>query len=180
RRVESWLESKPYQKRSEFRKLDEISPNLQHAVIAAEDVRFYSHHGIDFKELGRVVEEDTDEGKVRRGASTLTQQLVKNLFFTTHRSTVRKGVEMTLAPIADVVLGKQRVLELYLNVVEWGPGVYGAEAASKYHYGMSPQKLTRDQSARLAAVLPAPLRRRPARMNRYSAQILERMGQMGW
>ena len=89
-------------------------------------------------------------------------------------------MEFTLVPVAEIVLGKRRILELYLNVVEWGPGIYGAEAASRYYYPIPARNLGREQAARLAAILPAPLRRRPERMNEYSALILERMRQMGW
>ena len=109
--------------------LARIAPELQHAVIAAEDGRFYQHHGIDWKEVQKVVDQDLDDGRIGRGGSTITQQLVKNLFFTTSRSFLRKGIEFTLAPVAELILPKQRILELYLNVIEWGPGVYGAEAA---------------------------------------------------
>ena len=107
-----------------------ISPDFQHAVVAAEDARFYLHHGFDWHELHLAAEQDM-EGERTRGASTLTQQLVKNLFFGTGRSFLRKGAEATLVPVAEFVLGKRRILELYLNLVEWGPGVYGAEAASR-------------------------------------------------
>ena len=106
--------------------------------------------------------------------------LVKNLLFGTGRSIVRKGVEATLVPVAEFVLGKQRILEIYLNVVEWGPGIYGADAACHAYYGIAPRNIDRDQAARVAAILPAPLKRRPARMNQYSAIILQRMRQMGW
>jgi monofunctional biosynthetic peptidoglycan transglycosylase len=102
------------------------------------------------------------------------------LFLSTSRSFVRKGFEYTLVPLAEGILGKRRILEIYLNVVEWGPGVYGAEAAAEYHYGISSALVNRDQGARLAAVLPSPLRRKPARMNEYSTRILERMNKMGW
>jgi monofunctional biosynthetic peptidoglycan transglycosylase len=105
---------------------------------------------------------------------------VKNLFFGTGRSFLRKGAEFTLVPITEFCLGKRRILELYLNVVEWGPGIYGAEAASRYYYTTPARSIGRQQGARLAAILPAPLKRRPARMNEYSAIILERMRQMGW
>ncbi|MGD0900967.1 MAG: transglycosylase domain-containing protein, partial [Thermoguttaceae bacterium] len=115
-----------------------------------------------------------------RGGSTITQQLVKNLFFGTRRSYLRKGAEFTLVPVAEFVLGKQRILELYLNVVEWGPGIYGAEAASQHYYGTSARHLGREEAARLAAILPSPLKRRPERMDRYSALIEQRMSQMGW
>ena len=180
RRVESVLSHTPYRKRQKFVPLDRIALNLQHAVIAAEDGHFYRHRGIDWEQVEQVAEESTETGHVRRGASTITQQLVKNLFFTTHRNPVRKAFEYTLAPLADRILGKKRTLELYLNVIEWGPGVWGIESAAEYHYHTTAAQLNRDQSARLAACLPAPRRRRPARMDRYSALILERMEQVGW
>ena len=115
-----------------------------------------------------------------RGASTLTQQLVKNLFLTTHRSYLRKALEYTLTPCAELLLEKQRIVELYLNVVEWGPGVYGAEAAARYYYQTSAAALTRERAAQLAAVLPAPRTRTPQRMDAASARILTRIQQMGW
>jgi monofunctional glycosyltransferase len=180
RRVESLFHRAPYRKRQTFVPLDRISPELQHAVISAEDGRFYVHHGIDWAEVQKVVEESGGITEVKRGVSTITQQLVKNLFFTTHRNPVRKAFEYTLAPMADWILGKRRALELYLNVIEWGPGVYGAEAAAEYHYHAEASRLDRDQSARLAACLPSPRRRKPARMNQYSALILDRMRQVGW
>jgi monofunctional biosynthetic peptidoglycan transglycosylase len=180
RRVESFFRSGPYHKQYSFQPLDRISTHLAHAVISAEDGRFYQHYGIDWKQVEKVVSNAGESGEVTRGASTITQQLVKNLFFTTHRNPVRKAFEYTLAPMAEGILGKQRILELYLNVVEWGPGVYGSEAAAQYHYGISSARLTREQSARLAACLPSPRRRKPARMNAYSYAILQRMHQAGW
>ena len=179
RRMQAWMHDKPYRERYNFIPLSQISPELQHAVIAAEDARFYQHHGFDWHEIQIAAGEDMEGGRLR-GASTLTQQLVKNLFFGTNRSLLRKGAEFTLVPVAEFVLGKQRILELYLNVVEWGPGVYGADAACRYHYRTTPRNISRDQAARLAAILPAPLKRRPERMNHYSDLILERMRQMGW
>ncbi len=180
RRVEAMFSSKRYRKRFTFVPLERISPNLQHAVISAEDGHFYSHHGVDWEQVEKVVQESNETGKLSRGASTITQQLVKNLFFTTHRNPVRKAFEYTLAPLADRILGKRRTLELYLNLIEWGPGVFGAEAAAEYHYHSNATKLDREQSARLAACLPSPRRRRPERMNQYSTAILERMNQVGW
>jgi monofunctional glycosyltransferase len=180
RRMEASLSGRAYRKRYKFVPLQQISPNLMHAVIAAEDGHFYQHHGIDWRQVEKVAQESSETGTIRRGASTITQQLVKNLFFTTHRNPARKAFEYTLAPLADGILGKRRVLELYLNVIEWGPGVYGAAAATEYHYHATPAQLDREQAARLAACLPAPRRRRPARMNQYSAAIMERMRQLGW
>jgi monofunctional biosynthetic peptidoglycan transglycosylase len=179
RRVQAWIHRTKYQKQYRFVPLGQISPDLQHAVIAAEDGRFYQHHGFDWDEIQKAAEQDMEGGRTR-GASTLTQQLVKNLFFGTNRTFLRKGAEASLVPVAEHVLGKQRILELYLNVVEWGPGVYGAEAACRYHYRTSARHIGREPSARLAAILPAPLRRRPERMNNYSAIILARMRQVGW
>jgi len=179
RRLQAWIHHKPYQAQYNFVPLNQISPNLQHAVIAAEDARFYQHHGFDWHAIQIAAQDDMEGGRIR-GGSTLTQQLVKNLFFGTGRSIIRKGAEFTLVPVAELVLGKQRILELYLNVVEWGPGIYGAEAACRYHDKTSAQNIGREQAARLAAILPLPLKRRPARMDHYSAIILERMRQMGW
>jgi monofunctional biosynthetic peptidoglycan transglycosylase len=179
RRVQAWVHGTPYRERYKFIPLGQISPNLQHAVIAAEDSRFYQHHGFDWDEIQIAAREDL-EGERTRGASTITQQLVKNLFFGTGRSLLRKGAEATLVPVAEFVLGKRRILEIYLNVVEWGPGIYGAESACHYYDGTAARNIGREQAARLAAILPAPLKRRPERMNSYSAIILRRMGQMGW
>jgi monofunctional biosynthetic peptidoglycan transglycosylase len=179
RRVQAWMHKTPYRKRYVFVRLNRISPDIQHAVIAAEDARFFRHHGFDWHEIRVAAEDDIEEGR-SRGASTITQQLVKNLFFGTGRTFLRKGAEFTLVPVAEFVLGKRRILELYLNVVEWGPGIYGAEAASRYYYESASRSVGRQQAARLAAILPAPLKRRPERMNEYSAGILARMHQMGW
>jgi monofunctional biosynthetic peptidoglycan transglycosylase len=179
RRVQALLHGTPYHERYTFVPIGQISPSLQHAVISAEDGRFYHHHGFDWHAIQKAAEEDMEGGRIR-GGSTLTQQLVKNLFFGTGRSLVRKGGELTLVPVAELVLGKQRILELYLNVVEWGPAVYGAEAACRYHYKTSARNIGREQSARLAAVLPAPLKRHPERMNNYSEIILRRMRQVNW
>jgi monofunctional biosynthetic peptidoglycan transglycosylase len=179
RRVESWFHKGAYHKRYTFVPLSRISLAFQHAVIAAEDSRFYQHRGFDWQEVHNAVEDGIEEGRIR-GASTIDEQLAKNLFLTTTRSPFRKGIEVTLVPIEELVLSKRRILELYLNVVEWGPGVYGAEAAARYHYGVPATQISREQGARLAATLPAPLRRKPARMNVYSSVILERMAAMGW
>jgi monofunctional glycosyltransferase len=179
RRLQAWIHRTPYHEQYEFVPLSQISRDFQHAVVAAEDARFYQHHGFDWHAMEIAAEGDVEGGRLR-GGSTLTQQLVKNLFFGTDRSILRKGAEFTLVPVAELVLGKQRILELYLNVVEWGPGVYGAESACRYYYRTSARNIDREEAARLAAILPSPLKRRPDRMNRYSGLILERMRQMGW
>jgi monofunctional biosynthetic peptidoglycan transglycosylase len=179
RDLQAWVRGTPYHERYRFVPLNQISPDLQHAVVAAEDARFYQHHGFDWHQIQIAAEDDLEGGR-SRGASTITQQLVKNLFFGTGRSVLRKGAEFMLVPVAELVLGKRRILEIYLNVVEWGPGIYGAESASRYYYGIAARNAGRQQAARLAAILPAPLKRHPERMNDYVARILERMRQMGW
>ena len=180
RRIESLLVRGPYKKRYQFVPAARISRHLRHAVIAAEDTRFYQHRGIDWKAVQEVAAESLEEGEVPRGASTITQQLVKNLFLTTHRSAIRKALEFSLVPFTELILSKDRILELYLNVVEFGPGVFGAEAAAQYHYKISASDLSREQAARLAAILPSPRKRKPNRMDRYAAIILQRMRIMGW
>jgi monofunctional biosynthetic peptidoglycan transglycosylase len=179
RRLQSWIHRTPYHERYEFVPLNQIALNFQHAVIAAEDARFYQHHGFDWHAMELAAEGDVEGARIR-GGSTITQQLVKNLFFGTGRSILRKGAEFTLVPVAERALGKQRILELYLNVVEWGPGVYGAEAACHYYFRTSARNIDRQQAAQLAAILPLPLKRRPDHMQHYSAIIQERMRQMGW
>src|ERR1700758_823005 len=148
RRLQAWIHRTPYRERYEFVPLSRISRDFQHAVIAAEDARFYQHHGFDWNAMEIAAEGDVEGGRIR-GGSTITQQLVKNLFFGTGRSILRKGAEASLVPVAEFFLGKQRILELYLNEVEWGPAVYGADAASHYYYKTAPRNLDADQAARL-------------------------------
>ena len=179
RRVQSWIHRKPYHEKYTFVPLSQISPDLQHAVIAAEDGRFYQHHGFDWQAIQIAAEDDMKGGRIR-GGSTITQQLVKNLFFGTGRSYLRKGAEFTLVPVAELVLGKQRILELYLNLVEWGPGIYGADEACRFYFKVPARSVGRQQSAELAAILPRPLKRKPERMTHYSGLILDRMREMGW
>jgi monofunctional glycosyltransferase len=179
RRVQSLIRRVAYRKVFVFVPLSEISPALQHAVVAAEDARFFQHHGFDWKEVRTAAEDDLENGK-RRGASTITQQLVKNLFLSTGGSFLRKGVEFTIVPITEFVLPKNRILELYLNVIEWGRGVYGAEASAQFYYHVPARKITRDQAIDLASILPAPLRRKPGRLTEYDRIIAQRMAQMGW
>lgn len=157
-----------------------MSPHLRRAVVAAEDGRFYEHAGLDLEAIREAVEDNRRRGSAWRGGSTITQQLVKNLFMTTHRSYLRKAMEVPLALIADVVLPKERILTLYLNVVEWDRGVYGAQAAARHYYGISAADLNRHQAASLAACLPNPRQRTPQSMGWYTNIILSRMTQMGW
>ncbi len=180
RRVQALLAHTPYQKHYAWKPLGSISPNLQHAAVAAEDTRFFQHHGIDWTEVGKVAEESLEEGEITRGGSTITQQLIKNLFLTTARSPVRKVAEFALVAPTELILPKNRILELYLNVIEWGPGVFGAEAAARYYYHTGADRLTREQAIRLAAIIPSPRRRKPWKMNEYAAKISTRMEQMGW
>ncbi len=180
RRIESLSGSGSYRKVQTFVPLSQISPHLRHAVIAAEDGGFFSHGGIDWDELQNAMEANLRKGRLWRGGSTITQQLDKNLLLSTRFSFVRKAVEFTLAPLTEWVLSKDRILELYLNVIEWGDGVYGAEAAAQAYYGVPASRLSREQAARLAAVIPAPRHRHPERMDRYASQILKRMEGQGW
>lgn len=179
RRVESWFTAGSYESRQRWIPLKQIPRDLQRAVIAAEDGAFYEHSGVDWKEM-QIVMEDARSGRRVRGGSTITQQLVKNLFFTTHRNPLRKLFEYGLTPVAEWALGKDRILELYLNEIEWGPGVWGVGAAAQYHYKKPAERLGRSEAARLAACIPDPRARRPNRMNRYSGIIQERMRSRGW
>jgi monofunctional biosynthetic peptidoglycan transglycosylase len=159
--------------------LKTLGPNLPRAVIAAEDTRFYQHHGVDWSGMRQAVHDDMQRGKFWRGGSTITQQLVKNVFLTTHGSFARKLIEVPLSLLAELVLPKQRILELYLNVIEWAPGIYGGQAAAEHYYDLPAALLSGEQAARLAACLPAPRTCRPQRMNAYAAEILRRMRSTG-
>jgi monofunctional biosynthetic peptidoglycan transglycosylase len=180
RRIESFFTPRPYTKRYTVVPLSRIANHLIHAAIAAEDARFFQHYGIDWVELQKVLATAWHRGELERGASTITQQLIKNLLLTTYGSILRKACELTLAPLAELLLSKERILALYLNIVEWGPGVYGAEAAAQYYYGIPAARLSREQAARLVACLPAPRSRIPQHMDHLSQQILARMRSMGW
>ncbi|WP_373065545.1 monofunctional biosynthetic peptidoglycan transglycosylase [Gemmatimonas sp.] len=154
----------------------ELSPFLRRAVLASEDDRFYLHFGIDTVEINNALERRRRGGKLR-GASTLTQQVAKNLFLWNGRSFVRKGIEAYIALLLELLLSKERILDLYLNLAEWGPNTFGAEAAARLHFNKSAAKLTRDEAARLAAILPAPRRWSPkgSIATRRAATILIRM-----
>jgi len=136
--------------------LDEIAPALRHAVIASEDQRFCQHHGFDWREIGRVLSKK-DGARNPRGASTISQQVAKNVFLWSGRSWVRKGLEAYFTVFMEAFWSKRHILEVYLNIAEWGPGIYGAEAASRYHFATNAWALSSDQAARLAAILPNPI-----------------------
>ncbi len=179
RAVEATLDGTSYTRQYQPVAPDAVSRHLPRAVIAAEDGRFYLHSGIDWEAI-REVRDEVARGGRMRGGSTITQQLVKNLFLTTHRSYLRKGLEVPLAYAAELLLSKDRLVHLYVNVVEWGPGVYGAEAAAQHHFGMAAAGLSRTQAAGLAACLPAPRTRTPQGMASYTGIIERRMAQHGW
>lgn len=149
----------------QWRPIEDISPHLVRSVITSEDSRFCENNGVDWKALEKQIEILSD-GEKPRGASTLTMQVAKNLFLWGGRSYVRKGLELPLALILDAVLTKRRVLEIYLNIAEWGEGVFGAEAASQAWFGKPAKDLTRVEAARLATALPNPLGRNPAKPSR--------------
>lgn len=161
--------------------LAKISPALVQSVIAAEDGKFCSHHGVDWKALGNVVEDLADEdGDRPTGASTITMQTTKNLFLWNGRSYVRKALEIPLALVMDLFWSKRRIMENYLNVAEFGRGIYGAEAASRYYFHKSARALTSREAALLAATLPNPKKRNPARpsgyVSGYASSIAARAG----
>lgn len=142
--------------------LEDIAPIMQHSVIMSEDGQFCNHRGVDLGEL-KVALEDAMEGERVRGASTIPMQTVKNLYLFNIDSIVRKVVEFPLAIYYDLVTPKRRILETYLNVAEWGPNIYGVEAAAQYHFGVSAKDLSRRQAALLAVTLPSPATRNPAK-----------------
>lgn len=155
---------------------EEISPHLVQSVMMSEDGQFCIHAGVDWVQMRSVVNEAL-EGESTRGASTIPMQTAKNLFLWNGRSFVRKAMELPLAVVADFVWSKQRMMELYLNVAEWGPGIYGAEAAAQHHFGVSASKLSRRQAALLAVSLPNPIERnagKPGRGLRRLAGVIER------
>ena len=137
---------------------ERISINLKRAVIAAEDQKFLEHDGFDVEEMEKAYVKNMRSGRVRRGGSTISQQLAKNLFLSPSKSYVRKGEEAIIAAMMEALLPKQRILELYLNVIEWGNGVFGAEAAARRYYSTSAAGLSAEASARLASMIPSPRR----------------------
>lgn len=153
---------------------DQISPNLPMAVIASEDNRFAEHNGFDFIEIEKAMKEN-DQRKRKRGASTISQQTAKNVFLWPQSSWIRKGFEVYFTFLVELCWSKERIMEVYLNSIEMGKGIYGAQAAAKYKFGTTAAKLTRGQCALIAATLPNPIRFNSAKPSSY---ILKRQNQI--
>ena len=182
RKVQSWINSEPVDIQRQWRSWENLSNNAKLAVIAAEDQRFPQHRGFDFVEMRRAWEASRD-GERLRGASTLSQQTAKNVFLWSGRSWVRKGLEAWFTLLIETLWGKQRILEVYLNVAEWDTGVFGLEAAANHYFGASGSALTERQASLLAAILPNPRNRsasRPdAQVERRSQWIRQQMRNLG-
>jgi monofunctional biosynthetic peptidoglycan transglycosylase len=159
---------------------ERISGNLKRAIIASEDANFSGHEGIDWDALQKAYDKNTKRGKVVSGGSTITQQLAKNLFLSGERSYLRKGQEVVIAYMLEYWMDKERIFEIYLNVVEWGNGVFGAQAAARHYYGVPAASLSASQAARLAVMLPNPryydTHRQSPYLSRRTGLILRRMG----
>lgn len=163
--------------RRTWRPLKSISPHLAKAVVVSEDSTFWSHGGFDFTGIRDALERNLAKGRFAAGGSTITQQLAKNLYFSPEKSVIRKLQEALVAIRLELSLPKERILELYLNCVEWGDGIFGAEAAARHYFGVSAANLTRHQAASLAAMLPSPLKRKPGSpvVRRLASTIMARM-----
>jgi monofunctional glycosyltransferase len=165
--------------RHEWIPYERVSVHLKRAVVAAEDAKFLDHEGFDWEMIHLAMMKNERQGKVVAGASTISQQLAKNLFLSGQRSWLRKGQEAIITWSMEQMMSKRRILELYLNYAEWGEGVFGAEAAAHYHFGLPAAALSPEQAAWLAAILPSPRRYRGGRTTPYidgrAATILARM-----
>jgi len=179
RKAEAEREGRPFTLHWTWVPLSDISPNLQKAVIVAEDASFFQHEGFDWGGIQEATIRNIKAGKLARGGSTITQQLAKNLYLSSEKKLLRKAREALIARSLERNLRKKRILEIYLNIAEWGRGVYGAEAAARHHFGKPAAKLTAEEAALLAAILPAPLRHDPLEVTPYLAdrrvQILKWM-----
>ena len=158
-----------------WRPIDEVSPALPRALIAAEDARFCDHHGFDLDALQKAYE-NNEKGKKIRGGSTISQQTAKNVFLWPGRSYVRNGLEAYFTVLIETIRGKKRIMEVYLNSIEYGPGIYGAEAASRAYFKVGADQLTPLQAARLAAILPSPLKWKAVNPGRYVKKRSSRIG----
>ncbi|ATC23327.1 monofunctional biosynthetic peptidoglycan transglycosylase [Caulobacter vibrioides] len=158
-----------------WRPMDKISPALPRALIAAEDAKFCEHRGFDFEALQKAYE-NNESGRKIRGGSTISQQTAKNVFLWPGRSYVRKGLEAWFTVLIETFWGKKRIMEVYMNSIEYGSGIYGAEAAAQRYFGVSAAKLTQAQSARLAAILPSPLKWKVIKPGKYVAKRTKKIG----
>ncbi|MBI1408300.1 MAG: monofunctional biosynthetic peptidoglycan transglycosylase [Caulobacter sp.] len=156
--------------------LKAMSPALPYAVIAAEDARFCSHHGFDFEAMEKAMAHNQKRPGKIRGGSTISQQTAKNVFLWPQRSYVRKGFEAWFTVLIETLWGKKRIMEVYLNTVEWGPGVYGADAAARRNFGVGADQLSPAQASRLAAILPSPLKWKAAKPGPYVRKRSRRIG----
>ena len=156
-----------FRTQKKWRSYDKISPEMAKAVIASEDNLFTEHKGFDWNEMKKAIDEHRNKGKKLRGASTISQQTAKNVFLFPSRSFVRKTFEAYFTVLIELIWGKERILEVYLNVAEMGKGIYGAAAVAEKHFGTTPDKLTADQCALIAATLPNPLRFNSAKPSKY-------------
>jgi len=156
-----------------------ISPQLKRALIAAEDAKFLEHEGFDWEGIEQAYEKNIRKGKIVAGGSTISQQLAKNLFLSSNRTPWRKAEEALITMMLEFMMDKKRILEIYLNTIEWGNGIFGAEAAARHYYGVSAAELSREQAARLAAMVPKPRfydrHRNTSWLNSRTEIILERM-----
>ncbi len=175
-------ESYPKNSQHQWVPLSEISSSVPLAVVASEDQRFPQHWGIDVNALASVIKSSGQDGP-ERGASTITQQTAKNVFLFPSRTYIRKAYELYIALLLELIWGKERIMEVYLNVVEFGPGIYGVQAASKHYFGVSAHQLTRYQAAQLAVVLPNPYKIQPVPMTDYVQKrvdwVLRQMRNLG-
>jgi monofunctional biosynthetic peptidoglycan transglycosylase len=159
RELERLHEKRPRaQLRHQWVSYERISANLKRAVVTSEDARFVEHEGVDWEAVQKAYEENLKRGRPAKGGSTISQQLAKNLFLSSDRSYLRKGQEFVITTMLELMWDKRRILEVYLNVVEWGEGVFGAEAAARHYFGVGAHQLGPEQAARLAAFLPSPKR----------------------
>ena len=173
RQAEAAAKGRPFTLSWTWVPLEFISPHLQRAVIVSEDASFYQHNGFDWEGLQEALTHDWEQGKLRRGGSTITQQLAKNLYLSSEKTLLRKAREALIAWEIERRLPKKRILELYLNVAEWGHEVFGAEAAARHHFGKSAAEMTEEEAALLAALLPAPRRNDPIQYTPYLARRQE-------
>lgn len=166
----------------EWKPIEEISVNLQKAVIASEDARFLTHNGFDFKAIEKAME-NNEKGKKLKGGSTISQQTAKNVFLWQGRSYLRKGLEAYFTILIEIIWGKERIMEVYLNSIEMGDGVYGAQAATQYWYKKDCSSLTKTEAAGIAAILPNPRKFKASNssafINSRKARIVKRMRQVG-